>query len=186
LAVVLLNIRKPREFFYSLLEQHSQGHLNLARASDGFIDDSQTGWRIVERLPYDREIVVELVLGYIVDGDIKAAGVGQVENVERCISAEIALGELGVTFTKEIWAALCHDWRKMLRWPLVKLVSKVSLAGNRSVEISGLKQGQGEAGSLERRVAISESSGGARDRILCACSRERAGTIGLVMPSKTL
>jgi hypothetical protein len=34
-----------------------------------------------------------------------------------------------VTFEREISAFFCHVWRKMLRWPEVKLVSKVSPAG---------------------------------------------------------
>ena len=74
------------------LEHHSQGHLNLARTADGFIDDAQTGWRVVKRLPLYREIVVGLVLGNIVDGDVKAAGIGQVKDVESVFQRN-ALGK---------------------------------------------------------------------------------------------
>jgi hypothetical protein len=58
------------------LEDQVQGHLDLARAAYGFVDYAQAGGRIVERLTLHREVIVELVLRNIVDGDVEARGVG--------------------------------------------------------------------------------------------------------------
>lgn len=66
------------------LEGKPKRHLDLTRAADGFVDDSQAarGWRRVKRRTVDWEIVEEEVLRDIVDRDVEARRVGEVENVE--------------------------------------------------------------------------------------------------------
>src|SRR5580704_1751959 len=49
---------------------------------------------------------------------------------------------MGVTFKKEMSARFCQAWRKMLRWPVVKLVSKVSPAGMAPPRSPGLSSGK--------------------------------------------
>src|SRR5580658_9452154 len=76
------------------LEIYAQRHLNLAWAADGFIDGAQGRGTVVETRvtrattcgqrwrPLHRELVVELILRDVIDGDIKAGRIGDVEDVE--------------------------------------------------------------------------------------------------------
>jgi len=50
---------------------------------------------------------------------------------------------MGSAFTNEMLATLCQDCRKILRWPLVKLVSKVSPAGIAPPRSPGWSNGRG-------------------------------------------
>jgi hypothetical protein len=60
------------------LEGEFQGHLDLAGAADGFVDDADAaqGWRGIEWGAVDWEIVEVQVLGDVVDGDVEAGSVG--------------------------------------------------------------------------------------------------------------
>jgi hypothetical protein len=77
------------------LEIQPQRHLHLPRATDGFIHYAQTRRHVIEaaeghiaavrrqrRCPCDGELIVELVLRNVVDGDIEAGGIREVVNVE--------------------------------------------------------------------------------------------------------
>ena len=123
------------------LENEPQRHLDLPWAADGFVDGTQgtrtvietrgrilsgaTGWQW--RSSSHGKLVVELILRDVVDGDIETGRIGHVENIEAVLQREAFRDR--VTLANDTLTALCQDWRKMLRWPLVKLVSKVSLAG---------------------------------------------------------
>src|SRR5579863_938648 len=89
-----------------------------------------------------------------------------------------------VSLTKEMLAAFCHDWRKMLRWPLVKLVSKVSPAGIAPPRSPGLSSGKVKHDDFRAKVP------GAAPvwpvSAFFAVQPGASGTIGLVMPSYTL
>ena len=94
------------------LEGEAQGHLDLAGAADGFVDFAQTKRAIVEAIGWSigvaarrqnlargrgqREAVVILVLGDVVDRDVEAGGVEDVEHLKRVLEHEafIELGEL--------------------------------------------------------------------------------------------
>src|SRR5580658_366215 len=89
-----------------LLEIEAQGHLDLARAAYGFVDRAEASGTVVEtadgsgacatggqrRSAYYREVVVKLVLSYVVDGNIEAGVVGQIEDVEGVLQRD-TLGE---------------------------------------------------------------------------------------------
>ncbi len=66
------------------LEGEVEGHLDLAGAAYGFVDyaEAAEGWRGIERLAVDGKVVEEEVLRDVVDGDVEAVGVGEVEDVE--------------------------------------------------------------------------------------------------------
>jgi hypothetical protein len=67
-----------------VLEGEFQGHLDLAGAADGFVDDADAAqrWRRIELGAVDGEIVEIKVLSDVVDGNIEAGGVGEVEDFE--------------------------------------------------------------------------------------------------------
>src|SRR3984957_20552129 len=88
------------------LETEAQRHLDLPRTSDGLIRDAQAtrGWADVQRSckvrvarircgwgTNDGKAIEINILAYIVDWNVEARGVGQVENVE----AELQGGTLG-------------------------------------------------------------------------------------------
>ena len=66
------------------LKGKPQRHLDLARAANGFVYNSQAtrGRRRIKRRTEDREIVEEQVLRDIVDRDVKARRVREVKYVE--------------------------------------------------------------------------------------------------------
>src|ERR1700675_453905 len=87
----------PPLFLDADLERQTQRHLDLAGAADGFVDDAETaeGWRNERRDAVEREVVEGDVLRDVVDGDIEAGRVGDVENVKGEFKAH-ALGELSL------------------------------------------------------------------------------------------
>jgi len=95
-------IARPSFFF---LERQVQGHLDLTRAAYGFVDYAQAGGRVVEGLTYYWKVVVELVLGNVVDGDVEAGGIGYVENIEG-IFQRVALGKRSQFGERNVGAAL--------------------------------------------------------------------------------
>jgi len=80
------------------LEIQMQGHLDLAWAADGVLDDAQAGGAAIEvvdrfrsaatggqhgaQRPFGWEGIVSGVLRDLVAGDIETGGVGEVEDVE--------------------------------------------------------------------------------------------------------
>src|SRR5450755_2691937 len=87
-------------------ESEPQRHLNLPRTADGLVGYAQSGGRIVEAAVRDvaticrqwrcsnhRKLIVELVLRNIVDGNVEARGIRQVENVQA-VFQRVTLGEL--------------------------------------------------------------------------------------------
>ena len=59
----------------------------------------------------------------------------------------------GVTFTSEMLTTLCQVCRKMLRWPVVKLVSKLSPAGIAPPRSPSLSKGKVKQAAL-RAVSL--------------------------------
>src|SRR5271166_4166993 len=90
-----------------------------------------------------------------------------------------------VSFTKEMSARLCQDWRKMLRWPLVKLVSKASPVGIAPPRSPGWSKGRVKQEDLS---AVSPFPNAPDPPVTAffAVQPGASGTIGLVMPSNTL
>ena len=117
------------------LEQESQGHLNLARGTYGFVYDAESRGRVIEWLTFHGEIIVELVLGDIVDRDIEAGSVGLIEDVEG-IFHSIAFGEFSQFHKGNVSLPLPR-----LAEDVALSVGEVGLEGvacrNRPVEIPG-------------------------------------------------
>src|SRR5271155_4559376 len=97
---------------------------------------------------------------------------------------------MGVTFTSEMSARFCQAWRKMLRWPVVKLVSKVSPGGIAPPRSPGFRSGR------VKQLALSAyADEGAPGRLAYAPEAPvtalfgvhpgASGTMGLVIPSLT-
>src|SRR5580704_5916046 len=112
------------------LETEAQRHLDLPRTSDGLIRDAQAtrGWADVQRScevrvarircggrTNDGKAIEINILAYIVDWNVEARGVGQVENVE----AELQGGTLGDL------SKLCQ---RDVRAPLPRLPENIALA----------------------------------------------------------
>jgi RNase P subunit RPR2 len=64
-----------------------------------------------------RKSVVILILVDVVNGDVKAGRVGDVENVEAKFKDARSVSL--VVLTKEMSRRFCHDCRKILRCPVV-------------------------------------------------------------------
>jgi hypothetical protein len=79
-----------------VLEAEFQGHLDLAGAADGFVDDADAAQRRrrIELGAVDGEIVETKVLSDVVDGNIEAGRVGEVEDFEGEPCGD-AFGDLG-------------------------------------------------------------------------------------------
>ena len=84
-----------------VLKTYPQRHLDLARTADGFIDGAEGRGRVVKAVwalgrqrwrPHYRKLVVELVLGDVIDGNVEAGRIGQVENIETVLQHD-SLGE---------------------------------------------------------------------------------------------
>ena len=92
-----------------MLESQVQGHLDLARPTNGFIHGAEADRAIIERgegwslagcaaagrsdgCTGDGETIEELVLGNGVEGDIEAGCIGDVENLEVEREAEARSG----------------------------------------------------------------------------------------------
>src|ERR1700733_3653891 len=85
-----------------------------------------------------------------------------------------------VSFTNEILALFCQACRKILRWPVVKLVSNVSPAGMAPPRSPGLSRGKVK--QLDLRAGVPNAPE-APVRAFFAVQPGASGTIGLVMPS---
>src|SRR3974390_1047904 len=85
-----------------------------------------------------------------------------------------------VVFMNEMSAERCHDWRKMLRWPLVKLVSYRSPAGTAPPRSPGLSKGTGKQSDFRAGVLKAPE---APVTAFFAVQPGASGTIGFVMPS---
>src|SRR5208282_6216278 len=97
------------------LKHDSQGHLNLARAADGFVYRAQRRGTVVEsrrrilssatsgqrRRPHYRELVVVLVLRDVIDGNIKAGRIGQVEDLQAVIQ-RVAFRNEGFLYERNV------------------------------------------------------------------------------------
>src|SRR5579863_1970496 len=90
---------------------------------------------------------------------------------------------IAVTFTNDMSARFCQAWRKMLRWPVVKLVSKVSPAGIAPPRSPGLSRGSVKQDDLRAGVLNAPE---APVSAFLAVQPGASGTTGLVMPSYTL
>src|SRR5580704_757443 len=86
-----------------------------------------------------------------------------------------------VSFTNEMSARLCHDWRKMLRWPFVKSVSKVSPAGIAPPRAPGLSKGTVKQEALSATSPFPKAPD-APVTAFFAVQPGARGTIGLVRP----
>src|SRR5262244_3741728 len=122
-------LHKPWRF-----EGQLQRHLDLSRAADGFIDHTQAAERrasvesgrggaaIVDvihcRRPIDREIINESILRDVVDGNVKAGGVGEVEDLETELGAD-ALGEEKIQLSASA-GARCRARRKNHNMPAAR------------------------------------------------------------------
>src|ERR1700683_982549 len=88
-----------------------------------------------------------------------------------------------VIFTSETSRRRCQDWRKMLRWPVVKFVSKVSPGGIAPPRSSGAS-----SGTVKQAALSAGNPGFAPELPVTAVFGVQllfSGTIGLVMPSET-
>src|SRR5208283_608225 len=147
------------------LEGEAQSQLNLASASDGLVDVAQAKRAVVETVdliacaasgwhdgrPCYRSRSIVLVLRNIIDGNIKAGSVGDVENVE----AELQVGpfsDVGVLDEGNVHASL------------PRLPENIALAsgeigfvrivhGNGAIQGTWLQDGNSEAIDVERRKA---------------------------------
>ena len=130
----------PFLLLWARLKLNAERHLNLARAADGLVHDAQAKRAVVEtivrgvraavgqrRRPLHGRVVVILVLRNVIERKVEAGSVGQVKDIEGVLQHH-TLGDIGVLHDGEV-RRLCQVWRKMLRCPVVKLVSKVSPAG---------------------------------------------------------
>jgi len=115
--------------------------LDLAGAADGFVDDADAAqrWRGIERGAVDWEIVEVQVLGDVVDGNIEAGSVSEIEDFEGVLHGD-ALGDLGHFDDGEVGAALPG------------LAENVALAGGVS-GFEGVASGDGaaEIAGIEKR-----------------------------------
>ena len=78
------------------LKLHAKRHLNLPRAANGLVDVAQSEGAIVKAAglvrssaagrqdcgPLGRKSVIELILVDVIEGNVKAGSIGDVENVE--------------------------------------------------------------------------------------------------------
>ena len=102
------------------LETEAQRHLDLPRASDGLIRDAQAarGWADVQRScevrvarircgwrTCDGKAIEVNVLADVVDWNVEARGVGQVENVEAELQGGM-LGDLSELHQRDVRAPL--------------------------------------------------------------------------------
>ena len=125
------------------------------------------------RLGHGRRIVIASVLRNVIGGNIEAGGVGHVVDIESVLQVVPFLN--CSIFTREASARFWKGWRKILRWPLVKVVSKLSPLGTPSVpgESSGsVKQEAFRAAPARLRCYRTRRSG--RSPRSWRCIRERA------------
>src|ERR1700722_17432836 len=86
-----------------------------------------------------------------------------------------------VSFEREMSAFFCQAWRKMLRWPEVKLVSKISPGGTPFVAL-GVSTGNVRQDAFRAgRPGVTPL---APVTALCGVQPGARGSIGFVMPSK--
>src|SRR5258707_798243 len=66
------------------LEGEAERHLNLSRTPNRLVHDTQAArcWRGIQIRTVDREIVEKQVLRDVVDGDVEARRIGEVEDLE--------------------------------------------------------------------------------------------------------
>ncbi len=187
----------PHLSFTRELELDPQRHLYLAWAADGFIDGAQTRGTVVKTIsgsgsaapsrqwscPHYRELIVGCILRNIIDGDVKAGGVGHVEDIEAVFQRD-SLSELGDLHKGDIGAPLPG-----LAEDVALSGSKVGLesvaGGNCAPEIAGTQQGQGETALFERveagvrGIGVGVCARGASERILwCATGSKRDNWVG--------
>src|ERR1700688_4487760 len=138
---------------FGRLEFEFQRHLNLARAADGFVHRSQAGGRVVKaagtargkrRRAHYWELVIELILRNVVDGDIEAGGVGHVEDIEAVLQSE-SLGELSELYERNVGTLLPG-----LAEDIALTRGEVGLEGvsrgDGAAQVARIQQGQSEAG----------------------------------------
>src|SRR6202044_1035879 len=92
-----------------------------------------------------------------------------------------------VFFTMDMSARRCQAWRKILRWPVVKLVSKVSPGGIAPFRSPGARSGSVKHCDLSAYCGLSGVPN-APDTPVSAFFGVQPGangTMGLVMPSLT-
>ena len=171
----------PRVEGWKKSEREPQRHLNLPRAADGLVHDPQAARASGERIearPYVGKSLKKRFWETLSTGMSKLGVLVRLKTSKLYFSENRSVNF--VILTIETSARFCQGCRKMLRCPVVKLVSKVSPGGIAPPRSPGFKQRQGEAGRIERR--------GRRLRRcvplerLTECSVP-SGTIGLVMPS---
>src|SRR5579863_41893 len=90
------------------------------------------------------------------------------------------LSVISVSFTNDMSARFCQAWRKMLRWPVVKLVSKLSPAGIAPPRSPGFSSGSVKQDDLSAGVLKAPE---APVSAFFAVQPGAKGTMGLVMPS---
>ena len=69
-------------------EVQMQRHLDLARAANGVLGDTQAGWRIVERISSHGYVVESSVLVHVVLGNVEARCIRQVVHVEGVVQSK--------------------------------------------------------------------------------------------------
>src|ERR1700758_854328 len=96
------------------LEDNPDAHLNLARAADGLVHRTQAGGNVVEaaeadivtrcrrrRRTHHGELVVKLILGNVIDGNVEAGGIGDIEDLQSVLQRN-AFRDLGVFHNREV------------------------------------------------------------------------------------
>ena len=85
------------------LEGEAERHLNLSRASDRLVHDTQAArcWRGIKIRTVNREIVEKQVLRDVIDGDVEARCIGEVEDLEAELEGS-PLGQLRELHKREV------------------------------------------------------------------------------------